>query len=211
MEVIILAKKRNDYFLLMSEQAVFATKAAEMLENIILNYNPEKIDECINKMHEIEHEADTKLHEIEQKLAKEFITTIEREDIATIGKEIDDIVDYVEDVLIGLYTFNVKTLREESKEFANLIRNCTLEVNKMMKKFKDFRKSDELHNHIVEVNKLEEQGDRIYTKSIRRLYTEESDTKEILIWTEIFNRMEKCCDKCEQVSNVVQNVIMKNI
>ena len=206
-----MARKGNDYFLLMSEQAVYATKAAEMLEEIILSYNPNDIDQLIEKMHSVEHEADTKLHEIEQKLAKEFITTIEREDISTLGKEIDDIVDHVEDVLLGLYTFDVKTLREESIEFAKLIRSCTQEVCNLMKKFRDFRKSDNLHSHIVQINDLEEQGDKIYTKSLRRLYTDGSDTREILIWTEIFNRMEKCLDKCEQVSNVVQNVVMKNI
>ena len=206
-----MARRGNDYFLLLSEQAVYATKAAEMLEEIILQFHPEEIDDLIEKMHNIEHEADTKLHEIENKLAREFITTIEREDIISLGKEIDDIVDHVEDVLIGLYTFDVKELREESIEFAKLISKCTQEVTVMMKKFKDFRKSDELHKHIVEINNLEEQGDRMYTRSLRRLYTDCSDTREILIWTELFNRMEKCCDKCEQVSNVVQNVVMKNI
>ncbi|WAA08892.1 DUF47 domain-containing protein [Fervidibacillus albus] len=206
-----MRKQKNDYFFMLSELANYATKAAEMLKEIFIHYNPDQIEATFEKMHEIEHEADTKLHEIENKLAKEFITSIEREDISTIGKEIDDVVDHVEDVVLALYMFNVRSLRHESIDFVKLIHTCTEELNVTMKKFKNFRKSDELHQHIVEINYLEEAGDDMYTKSLRRLFTDGSDTKEVVVWMEIFNRLEKCCDQCEEVANVVQNVVMKNI
>lgn len=206
-----MAKKRNDYFLLLSELGSYAVKASELLEKIILNFNAEDIESLVEQMHEIEHEADGKLHEMENKLAREFITTIEREDIAVLGKELDDVIDYVEDVVLGLYMFDVKTLREESKEFAQLIHACTKELCRTLAKFPQFRKSDEVHTHIIEVNRLEEKGDELYTQAIRRLYTDGSDPREVLIWTDLFKRMEMCFDKCEEAVNVVHHVIMKNI
>lgn len=206
-----MARKGNDYFSLLSAQASYATKAAEMLEEIVLNFNPNTIEAMVDKIHEIEHEADTKLHELEKKLAREFITTIEREDIAELGKEIDDVIDHVEDVVLGLYMFNVKELRDETREFASLIVSCCKELDITLQKFHNFRKSDELHKHIVKLNDLEEQGDKMHTRSIKRLYSDGSELRDVLIWTELFNRMETCCDKCEEVVNVVQNVIMKNI
>ena len=79
-----------------------------------------------------------------------------------------------------------------------------------MQEFADFKKSKTLHGLIVEINALEEEGDRVYMEIMRRLHSEVTDPLEIIAWREIYNYLEKCCDACEHVADVVESVMMKN-
>lgn len=79
-----------------------------------------------------------------------------------------------------------------------------------MEEFADFRKSKTLHGLIIEINALEEEGDRLFIDSMRRLHAEVTDPIEIIAWREIYAYLEKCCDACEHVADVVESVIMKN-
>ncbi len=79
-----------------------------------------------------------------------------------------------------------------------------------MEDFQNFRKSSTIHDNIVEINRLEEDGDRLYTEAVRSLYVNCTDPVETVAWTELFDRLESCCDACEHVANVVESVIMKN-
>ena len=78
-----------------------------------------------------------------------------------------------------------------------------------MVEFPEFRKSKAIKDMIIEINHLEENGDKLYTEAMRRLYSESGDAVEILSWTAIYDRLEKCCDKCEDVADVVETVILK--
>lgn len=78
-----------------------------------------------------------------------------------------------------------------------------------MLEFENFRKSKVIKEMIIDINHLEETGDRLYTEAMHRLYTEPADAVEILAWTTIYNRMEKCCDKCEDAADVVEAVLLK--
>ena len=79
-----------------------------------------------------------------------------------------------------------------------------------MKEFHNFRKSGSIHESVVEINRLEEDGDKLYMKAVRKLYLNSKDPVELMVWREIFDRLEKCCDACEDVANTVESVIMKN-
>lgn len=80
----------------------------------------------------------------------------------------------------------------------------------MMKEFRNFRKSDSISDKIVEINRLEEEADSLYYKAVRKLYLHSKDPVELMVWREIFDRMEKCCDTCEHVANLIEGIIMKN-
>lgn len=205
-----MRKKKNDYFEMLAEMASYCSKAALMLEDIMENYDLARIEKMTEDMHEIEHDADRAHHRLIAKLSTEFITPIEREDIAALGDEIDDVVDSLEDIVLRLHIFDVKELRDEAHEFAKILVEQNKQLEELMKEFKEFKKSKTIRNSIVEINRLEEVADKIYFRAIRRLYTEEKDAVKILKWTEIFRRMEGCCDYIEDVSQVVETVIMKN-
>ena len=145
-----------------------------------------------------------------QELSKAFITPLEREDIMQLIQYIDTVTDAIEDVLMRAYMFNVQSIRDEALDFAKLIVKCCDTMKDAMKEFHNFRKSGSIHESIVEINRLEEEGDKLYMKAVRKLYLGSKDPVELMVWREIFDRLEKCCDACEDVANVVESVIMKN-
>ena len=157
-----------------------------------------------------EHTADIAKHDMMQELSKAFITPLEREDIMQLIQYIDNVTDAIEDVLIRTYMFNVAAIREEALEFADVIVRCCEVLKDTLKEFRHFRKSDSIYENIVEINRLEEEGDALYTRAGRKLYLSSTDPIELSVWREIFDRMEKCCDACEHVANDVESVMLKN-
>jgi len=123
---------------------------------------------------------------------------------------IDDVTDSIEDVLLRLYMFNIRTLRPEAQAFAQVIADCCAALKTMMEEFPNFRRSKTIHTQIVEINGLEEQGDKLYTDAMHTLYADASTPVDVMAWTALFDRLEKCCDKCEDVADVVERVILKN-
>ncbi|MBM6838158.1 DUF47 family protein, partial [Clostridium saudiense] len=157
-----------------------------------------------------EHNADIKKHEMINKLSKEFITPIERGDIIELASEIDNVTDAIEDVLARIYMFNISVMREEALEFSNLIVRICNETSALIKEFRNFKKSSEIGKLIININELEEEGDRIYTRSIKGFYSSIMDPIRFITWKETFEYFEKCCDACEHVADAIESVIMKN-
>ncbi|EEH98642.1 DUF47 family protein [Clostridium tertium] len=203
-------KKGNDYFEMLSELVDYSCSAANLLYDTLLNFEVNKIENKIEEMHKIEHSADLKKHDMMDKLLKEFITPIERGDIAELAHEIDNVTDAIEDILARIYMFNITSMRKEALDFANvIIKNCN-ELKGLMKEFRNYKKSQEIQKLIVNINGLEEEGDKLYIMSIRNLYTTSKDPIELMTWTDTFKYFERCCDACETAANVVESVIMKN-
>src|SRR5699024_5681953 len=150
---------------------------------------PGKLDEAISKIHEIEHEGDQKRHELVEALAKSFITPIEREDIMELSRNIDDVTDAVEDIALRIYMCNVKTIRSEAIEMAKMAINACSVLKELMTEFENFKKSKELKRLVIEINKLESDGDLLYMKSIRDLHTTEKDPIALIAWRDIYNYM----------------------
>lgn len=205
-----MAKKDNNYFHMFSDIANDAITAAHQLESTVKNYHPDKIEKQNKAMHEIEHAADQKKHNVMKLLISEFITPIEREDIATISYMLDDILDSIEEVYQMFYIYNVKKMRDEAAEFSDLIVRSTVALKSCFDEFENFRKSDLIGKKIVEVNVIEELADTLYFKTMRELYTKEKDPMEVIVWARIFDHFEKVCDQCENVADIIGTVIMKN-
>ena len=206
----MLGKKDNNYFEMLAELVDYSCEAAALLQSTLANFNLDEIEDKINEMHNIEHTADIKKHDMMNKLAKEFITPIERGDIVDMANYIDNVTDGIEEVLIRIYMYNIRDIKQEAIEFSNIIiKNCD-ELNKIMKEFHYFKKSSEIHKLIIDINALEEEGDRLYFSTLRNLYISSKDPIELMTWTDTFKYFEKCCDACESVANLVESVIMKN-
>ena len=204
-----MKKKDYDYFQAFTQAVDYSCQAAEILKNTLTYFDTDKLNDRLKDVHGVEHAADLGKHEMMSELARAFITPIEREDILELMQELDDVTDDIEDVLIRTYIFHILSIREDALRFADIISRCCGEMLKMMKEFRDFRKSKTIHEMIVTINDLEEEGDRLYTEAVRRLFMHSKDPIELMVWREIFDRMEKCCDACEHVANIVESIIMK--
>ncbi len=204
-------KQEFDYFGAFIRAAEYSMQAAEILHETLVSFDPDTLQERMKEIHVAEHAADLAKHDMNRALARAFITPIEREDILLLSQELDDVTDAIEDVLLRLYMFNVLSIREEALAFSDVIKSCCAAMKITMTEFRNFRKSGSISESIVEINRLEEEGDALYTRAVRRLYmTCREEAVELMTWREIYDRMEKCCDACEHVANAVEGVIMKN-
>ena len=206
-----MSKKSDSYYFQNFIECVeCGCQAAKMLEDNLNHFDTGLLQDKLDELHRIEHDADKKKHEMMAVLVKAFITPIEREDIILLSQSIDEVTDKIEDVLIRIYINNVQQIRPEALAFIKVIISCCEALKEVMEEFADFRKSKTLHGLIIEINALEEEGDRLFIESMRKLHAEVTDPIEIIAWREIYVYLEKCCDACEHVADVVESVIMKN-
>ena len=138
--------KNNYYFISFSELVKYSLREAELLNEIIINYENINLKEEISKMHEIEHQADTATHAVVFKLIKEFITPIEREDIIAICQKIDNVTDAIEDVLLRFYMYNIKSLRSDLIDFVKVVIDSCKALERAFDEFPNFKKSNK---HII--------------------------------------------------------------
>ncbi len=206
-----MAKKQDAfYFDTFVAAADYACQAAAILNETMHNFHPEELPRQMEIIHQVEHAADCKKHELMEVLAKAFITPIEREDIILLSHNIDDLVDNIEDVLIRLYCDNIQTIRPDALETADLIVKGCDAVKTVMEEFANFKHSKTLSQSIIDVNTLEEDADKLFFKSIRELHVNSSDPMEVFCWHELYRYLEHCMDTCEHVVDTVESVIMKN-
>jgi predicted phosphate transport protein (TIGR00153 family) len=205
-------KRKNDYsyFDAFANLSKYSYELAISLHDTLKNFDPKTITEKVKAAHQIEHNADLAKHDIMNRLVKEFLPPIEREDITSLTQEIDDVTDSVEDVLIYVDMFNIQTIRPEILKFTELLVSCCKAMDEALEEFKNWKNSKKLHDNIIEINHLEEVGDALYVDSMRNLYHTSKDPIELMCWTEILHRLEKCADNCEDVANIIESIVMKN-
>lgn len=203
--------KKNDayYFNNFAECAEFSVNASKLLGKIMENFDQSKLQEYMNEMHEIEHSADMKKHELTEALVKAFITPIEREDIVEVSRNLDELTDKIEDVLIRIYCNRVSEIREDAKEMVKIVIKSCDEVLALMREFGDFKRSKKLKEHIIAINSLEEEADSLYVSSMYKLHGE-TDPIAIIAWRDIYMFLEKCLDTSEHIADIVESVVMKN-
>ena len=202
--------KTNSYFEDFIKMIDLSCQAAEHLRSSLTDFQPETLAGQRAAMHEIEHAEDEVTHGILRRLAKEFVTPIDREDIIQLANELDDVTDKIEDILIRMYMYNVKTMRPAALVFAEVIESCCKALQQAMIEFPNFHKSNTLKQSIIAVNTMEERGDSIYIDAVRELYEDGSNAIEVAAWSELFDRLEDCCDVCEHVADIMEIIIMKN-
>ena len=207
-----MAKKTAyNYFRFFIEMSECAKNAADYLSKCFANYENEDIKEMLEKMHEIEHNADLKKHEMSEKLLREFLPPIDRDDIVELGNALDQVVDGIEDVVLRLYMFDVRSIRPEAREVVDIIGGLCGQLGELLADFEGFKKKlPALKEHIIAINNLEEQADKIYIEAMRTLYTGTAAYAELSAWKEIYDFLERCCDRCEHVADAVETVILKN-
>ena len=205
-----MAKADRLYFENMTAAAGFSCEAATYLIACMTEYQPERLKEMLTQMHKHEHAGDVKKHEMNSALAKAFVTPIDREDLALISQNIDEVTDSVEEILQAFYMYRIQTVTPEAVEFAQKLAQCCELMKQMLGEFVNFKKPEKLHKMVVELNNMEEACDELYIESMMRLNDRCDNVLDIISWREIYNRMENCADACEHVGDCVDMVVMKN-
>ncbi|MDO5555286.1 MAG: DUF47 family protein [Clostridia bacterium] len=205
-----MKKEKLNYFDEFIKGTEYSIKCSNMLLEIVKNFKNQDMKQNIEKIHKIEHEADEEKHHMMKFLLKDFLPPIEREDIIKISHRIDNVTDLTEEILINLNIFNVKSLAPEVIECAELLVKCCDNLKVLLTEFANFKKSNIIQSKIVEINKLEEEGDSIYHKCMKKIYANPKNVIDIIIWTTIYNCFEECFDACESVADYIETVIMKN-
>ena len=205
-----MAKSDKFYYENFAECAALAKKAAAYLVECLENYDPDKIEKMLEEMHLFEHAADMKKHEMNEVLAKAFVTPVDREDLDMMSQQLDTVLDLLEEVLQKLYIYNVGAIEPAAIEYAkHLVRACDL-LCAIMEEFESFKKSKKLHSLIVKVNDIEEECDKLYLATMHELTKSSTDILTTLSWYKIYDCFEACTDACEHVSECVGSIVMKN-
>ena len=208
-----MANKKNDfYWNNYISAADTACRAADYLLECLREFNAEQIDEMLNKMHEFEHKGDSLRHEMMEALGKSFVTPIDREDMAELCQRLDHVTDSIEEVLQTVYINNVAKITDEAVSFAEKICVCAEKMKEMLAELSNFRKSEQLHKLIIDVNAAEEECDELYFKSAYncRKNWDGKNPLDVIAWREIYSALEECADACEDVADTVEAVVMKN-
>lgn len=203
-------KDEYNYFNEFVKNSKYIVESAEILKETMQNYSEGKLEENISRVHKLENEADKTLHNMRSYLIKDFLPPIDREDIVLIGHRLDDIEDYLDEILINFNILNISSVREDALEFTELLIECANSVKDALENFENFKKAELVTEKTIAINVLEEKADRMFEKAMKKLYKEEKDPLEIIKWTTIYNCMENTTDACEKIADCLEDVVMKN-
>lgn len=205
-----MAKKTNEYFLLIEQQAAICVEAAALLENILTEYSAAGMAVRRVEMHAVERRADGICHDIRNRLSAAFITPIDQEDILHLAQLLDDVTDALDEVALECYMFRLAELPAGTPAFAGLTRRCVGKLCEAAIELRNFRSSGRLRALLAEVNTLEEQADDAYATAIHDLFAEDAAPRTLIAGKAIFDCMEACCDLCGHAADVMDQIIIKN-
>ena len=203
-------KTSYSYFAFFCEMIDCACQASTALNNMFSDFQSKNLRQEADVIHQIEHAADLKKHDMMSQLLREFLPPIDREDIVNISHVLDEIVDLIEEVVLRLYMNDIQKCRPDVQPMVALIVKQCEELQKLMAEFENYKKSDKLLESIIVINTLEEEGDRLYLEAMRNLKLTCSDPFEMIAWRDIYSSLEDCSDACEKVADAVEEVVMKN-
>ncbi len=205
-----MAKGDKFYYENFAECTALAKKAAEYLVECLENYDASKLEEMLEKMHGFEHAADVKKHEMNEALAKAFVTPVDREDLDMLSHQLDTTVDLIEEVLQKLYIYNVKTIEPAAIDYAKKLVESSEILCEVIGEFENFKKSKKLRDLIIRANDVEEECDKLYLTTMHNLTKNSTDVLATVQWYKIYGCFEACADACEHVSDCVGSIVLKN-
>lgn len=197
--------KFNDLFISTSELIL---KSANALNDFINDLD--NSEENLKLLKQIEHDGDVKQHEILKQLNLSFITPFDREDIYDVATDMDNIIDYIESAASRFVMLNVNHSTKEAEVLSKMIIACANQIIILMKELKNMKKSKIIKDIIIEINRIEEQGDLVSRKVIKDLFRMDIPVIEVIKWREIYQYFENSLDACEDLANVVEGIVMKN-
>jgi predicted phosphate transport protein (TIGR00153 family) len=191
-----LFPREEDFFLLFRKQAAHVREGAEMLYQMM---------ESFDRLEDRARALVT--HELFERLNRTFITPLEREDIHSLAGNLDDVLDAVEAIGSRIVLFQVGRPGPEALRLAQIVTECSLQIEQAVD---SLRHMNNLMAFTVEINRLENEADALARQMTAELFSGRHDVLDVLRWKEIYGRLESAADKCEDVANTIEAIVLKN-
>jgi len=180
-------------------------KGSAALEAMLAADRP--IYDKADEIKEIEHKCDFLTHETIQRLNRTFVTPIDREDIHALARSLDDVMDAIDAAASLVRLYKLPSVRFGARELAKVISLSTASVRLAVDALDE---SQSVSPHSIEINRLENEADRIHQEGVMKLFDEERDPILVMKWKETLDRLEEATDRCEDVANVLEGVMVKH-
>jgi predicted phosphate transport protein (TIGR00153 family) len=202
-----LLPHEGKFFKLFGESAQNAVEVGQKLKDLLQNWD--HVEDKVAGIADLEHKGDNITHQIATELHRTFVTPFDREDITLLSQSLDDVVDFIHSAADFMLLYRVEQPSQRAKELADVIVEITLEVQKAIAQLKKHIDQRQMLKHCVEINRMENVGDRIYRAALAELFANSTDVVYIIKWREIYEHMETVTDRCEDVANVLEGVALK--
>ncbi|MBI4600940.1 MAG: DUF47 domain-containing protein [Planctomycetes bacterium] len=165
----------------------------------------------VEKIREIEHRGDSITHETLRRVYGTFITPIDREDIHELVCRLDDVIDFADGAVSRIVLYKVSEPTEDAKALARSLCKSTEVVREAVRKLRTLQKSEEILKLCVQVHTHENEADRIYQHAIAALFESQGSPLDVIKWKDIYQELELATDRCEDVANVIEGIVLKNV
>ncbi len=200
-----LFPREEDFFILFRKQAALVREGCDHLHEMMTAYD--RLDERAKDLKDLEHRGDLVTHEIFERLNRTFITPLDREDIHALASNLDDVLDAVEAIGSRLVLFNVPASTPEARRMTEILTACGSQIEQAVDNLKNM---NNLMAFTIELNRLENESDSICRNVTADLFSGKHDLLDVMRWKEIYGRLENAADKCEDVANAIESIVVKS-
>lgn len=206
-------KSKYNYFKAYEKLTGLAVKEADLLIESMESFTTAAdLSAPMEQMHAFENAGDDINHDMFESAATDFMPPFDREDIVQLAQALDDVLDYIDDVLGHMQIYAVRNVPDNAMKFAHLIRKSCVALNDAMEAFHSFKKNKKFRNLLVDLNSYEEEADALYKEAMLHLHTvDNAEVMHVLVWSRIYERMEKCCDATEHAADICSTIMLKNM
>jgi predicted phosphate transport protein (TIGR00153 family) len=201
-----LLPREEKFFNLFSKQVEVISEASGLLLDGTRAGNS-RLAEVAKLIIDLEHEGDEIIHEIFTRLNQTFITPLDPEDIHNLSSKLDDVLDGIEDAVHRMVAYRLEAIPEGMIALAEIVHRC---CKAMEKAFLALEKNEKVMEHCIEINRLENEADNLVRGKVSELFENEKDAIKLIKLKEIYEFLESTTDSCEDVADVLQNVVVKN-
>jgi predicted phosphate transport protein (TIGR00153 family) len=202
-----LIPKEKKFVALFEQSAQNAVKISRQLKDMVDIW--ENVKERVGVITDLEHQGDAITHQIFEQLHRSVITPFDREDIALLAHSLDDVTDFIHGAADAMLLYKVERPTHRAKELVGIVVQAVAEVEKAISEMHDRIGRKELLKRCVEINRLENVGDRVYRSAMAELFDDSADIAGLIKWREIYNHMESVIDRCEDIANILEGVSIK--
>jgi uncharacterized protein len=201
----VLAPRDREFFDLFEEAGGNIVRAAGLLEQMLADY-PDRA-ELAREILICEQEGDRITHDIIRRLNETFVTPIDREDILALASALDDVVDFTEEVADYMGLYKIEAPMEQAQRQTEILHQAARQIAAAVPRLRGFQ---DISHYTVEINRLENDGDRVTREAMASLFDNGIDPMVVIRWKDIYERLESAIDATEQVANILESVVIKN-
>ncbi len=202
--------KDKKFFPLFEQAGANLIEMAKLLQQSVNSQDLEVRKELSKKLEDLEHTGDKITHQIHLELGRNFITPFDREDIHALASSLDDVADFIHGASNRMQLYKVEKPSEPMIEITDLILEATEHVAKALFELKDLKNIRNITDSCVRINSVENKADYIFDKAVADLFEYETDAINLIKQKEVLSAMEDATDKCEDVANVLESILVKN-